>query len=478
MTATCLVGGCAGHPWQLNPFYVGQVPAEDRADSLSLGPLWDDRYDAVSRESALHPLWRHVQTLREERVQVLHPLINWRRTDELTEARLVFLWWYRNYHPAHQPREWDFFGSPLFFAGGGPPGERYFALFPVAGKIRDFIGFDEFSFLLFPLYYQVRKVVETVETFHNITPLIGWVDGGPRDGSWRVLPLYAHSRWEGKYDKYSVLWPFFHYHRARQDMPDPSTLVALWPLFKIDRSDRHSFKTFLWPFFRFNRERPPPAEGSEGPGEEYFHTDILWPLYRRQHTREFDRVRLFPFFSRFRSDELSSDAFMIPLLWRRQERQVDFTKDSFHLVPILHREHTRFHDGRGSADGLRIWPLFAYESSPEQGTTMEVPALLPFAVKRFTQDFHDNWFPWFLLYRSQEKPDGSHRVQALFRLIDYSASPEHAHWSVPLVYSGSRRDGRTTHDLLLGLIRVSTGEGGLGLRLLFLPLLSPSRDPR
>jgi len=469
-----LAASCAGSDLDWNPAYVGRADASG-ASSISLGPFFDDRVAPGERETALHPLWRRVRTPESTELQIVDPLLLLRRTDELTEARFLALWWYRNYHPSHQEPERDTMLFPFWFSGSGPPGDNYMALFPLLGTVRDFAGFDSLSFFLFPLYYQVTKDIREREVFHNVTPLIGWTSGGPRGGSWRVLPLFGHWQSEGKYDRWSWLWPIFHYQRNRLDTEHPSTSWSVWPLFQRERGEGLSRWAFLWPFFRFHRATGRDPDTGEW-GHEYYRDDVLWPLYRNEHETDHDRLRLFPFFSRYRSPELDSDAYAIPLLWKRQERQAEFVKDTFRFVPFLHWEEKTWRDGRGTDEKLRVWPLFAWKGAGDGGRRLDVPALLPLDVPRFTADFEANWGPLFQLYHTDRDAAGTVRRSALFRLFRQESGPAGSRWSVPLLYAGRHRDGRTTHDLLWGLIRVQTGRGGLGLRLLFLPLLRPDED--
>ena len=446
----CLIlSACAGLDQSLNPFYLGWADEDSgRSDSLVAGPLFDDARTEEGRETALHPLWRSLRTPEKHEVQVLDPLFQWRSYAERSEFRFLALAWYRRFHLEPEPEEWDLQVFPLLWAGGGAPDEDYFALFPLGGTIRAFAGFEKVFFLLFPLYYRLDKNITTPESFHNITPLIGWADGGPRDGSWRILPFYGHWRWEGKFERSSFLWPIFHYQRNRLDQPDPATLFTFWPLFSREVSDRHRFWAFLWPFFRF-REESVPAR-AEYPAQEYYRYDVLWPLYRRERNRDFERLRLFPFFSRYRSEEIDSDAFAIPFLWRREERRPDWRRNTFHLIPVVYVERKQFHDGRPDDRQVRVWPLVSW-SRRGGDTEVVVPPLLPMGDNQFTRDFRANWEPWVRLYHDRRGADGSRRLHLLFRLLEYRHEGDRTRWSVPLLYSGESRSGQ------VGLVHEGAG---------------------
>jgi len=487
-SALALLHACAGSDVDANPFHVGRVHETGRGEAArvtAFGPFWDDERAPDHRETALHPLWRRVESPGEVRTQVLAPLFANRTTAEESSSRFLALAFSRTHTTlgASSPDDYDFMLFPLLWFGTGTDRrERYFALFPLGGVIQRFAGFAEVGFALFPLYYWARKEITEPETFHNVTPLIGWVDGGPRDGSWRLLPLAGRWRYEGKYDKWSFLWPLFHWQRNRLDTDDPSTNVALWPLFGLERSRQMNFLTLLWPFFRWRTEQSEVVlEDGARRMETWHHTDILWPLWRSQHLREYDYVRLFPFFSRYRSDELDSDAWAIPLLWRRETRERDWTKRTFDFVPLVHWERKQWKSAPGAPadaprradDGaFKLWPLFSVRD--EAGSTeWTVPALLPLDIERYTGDFNANWGPLVELWHTRREPDGRLRGHALLRLVDWEFAPERTRFSLPLLYSLDRTPRRTSHSLLLGLIRFGGGEGGAELKLLGMPLLTP-----
>lgn len=479
---TLSVLGCAGSDLDLNPVHVGRThagPDGPRARVVALGPLWDDAIEPGRRETALHPLWRRVETPHEVRSQVLAPLFADRTTADERSTRFLALAFSRSHRSSSTTSDADFMLFPLVWWGGGDrEDERYFALFPVGGVIESFAGFAEAGFVLFPLYYWVTKEVGEREVLHNVTPLIGWTDGGVRDGSWRVLPLAARWRQEGKYDRWSFLWPIFHWQKNRLDTSDPTTNVAVWPLFGVERGERYRSYAFLWPFFRFRSETVERwDERNRVTTEEYFRRDVLWPLWRSEHEREWDYLRFFPFWSRYRSAELDSDAWAIPFLFRREHRERDWTKSTFDFVPLVHWERKRWKpaaDGAARADDgeLKLWPLFSVRD--EAGAReVKVPALLPLDIDRYTGDFEANWGPLFELWRTRTEADGATRGNALLRLVDWESRGGRTRFSIPLLYSLDAGPRRTTHRLLLGLLRFGTGEGGAEVRLLGLPIVVP-----
>ncbi|MSR45906.1 MAG: hypothetical protein EXS13_02365 [Planctomycetes bacterium] len=476
--------GCAGSDTDANPFYVGRTHETGHGEAarvIAFGPFWDDERAPDYHETALHPLWRRVETPGEVRTQVLAPLFATRTTADESSSRFLALGFSRTHTTdgASSKPDYDFMLFPLLWFGTGSESrERYFALFPLGGVIKSFAGFAEVGFALFPLYYWAKKAVNESETLHSVTPLIGWADGGPRDGSWRLLPIAGRWHYEGKYDKWTFLWPFVHWQKNRLDTSDPSTNVAVWPLFGLEQSRRTFLLTLLWPFFRYRTESVESWD-EQGALQEtlYWHHDFLWPLWRNEHVRDYDYVRLFPFYSRYRSPEFDSDAWLIPLFWKRQTREVEFTKDTFDAVPLVHWERKRWNTAAGETpraddDTFKLWPLFA--AKHEGGTTdFRIPALLPLDIERFTDDFDASWGPFYELWHTRRDADGRTRGNALLRLVDWEHGDGRTRFSIPLLYSLDATPRRTTHSLLLGIVRFGFGEGGTELKLLGMPLVTP-----
>jgi hypothetical protein len=207
----------------------------------------------------------------------------------------------------------------------------------------------------------------------------------------------------------------------------------------------------------------------------YFRNDYLWPFFQREHTREFDRLRLFPFYAHYESPEISSQAWAVPLFWLREVREPGergWTKRTFDFVPFVHQEAKEFRDGRAPDSMFKLWPLFSTKNEAGVDET-KVIALLPMDVERYTSDFEANWGPLFELYRNRRNADGDRDGAAAFRLVQWSATGDERRFSLPLLASTRWDDRRWRSDLLLGLIGIGGGAGGAELRLLGLPLLTP-----
>ncbi|MFO0981767.1 MAG: hypothetical protein U1E76_08500 [Planctomycetota bacterium] len=436
-----------------------------RTETSMLTPIFDHTSDAGRTEWAIHPLWRRIATAEQTEVQVLSPLFEYDQRQRRTRAWLIPLIYYQNIERP-EGRDWDLLAFP-FFMGGGDAGERYFGLFPLAGYLRSFAAYDSITFVLFPLYYSATKRVTETRTNYNITPLFGWTEGGVLDGSFHIYPFYGQSIWKGKYDKRTVLFPFFNYDRYGLDTDHPATLFAIWPLWMRDHADNHEFWTLLWPLFRFNWEEPDRL-GSEpnSARQRYSLIDFPWPLVHYENGRKFEKLRIFPFYSHYRSHDLESRAYLIPLIWDRAERVRDGVRSSFYFVPFVHHQVTSYEDFRGSDSYLKIWPFYHQRFFADGRADVGVLSPLPLMIENWLHYIDENWGVFWSLYRFRRDDRGAEWYSALFSVIHgYRDGFERRFAVGPLYDYREFGDEETIHRLLLGIVSFGEKRGRFTLSL-------------
>ncbi|MGQ9662433.1 MAG: hypothetical protein ACUVWX_08880, partial [Kiritimatiellia bacterium] len=197
---------------------------------------------------------------------------------------------------------------PLLFIGRAGEGDKYFALFPFGGTIREFLGRDEIEFVLFPLYSKSR--VKGVETQSVLWPIFSYTRG---NGvlRYRIFPFYGRSINEGRWEKTFILWPIWNSTRysyphssgqayvlfpvfGRVSLTDQHGWMLLPPLFKWIEGERQSVINCPWPFFEYARgevdrlrfwpfwgseTRPGSAAPSQKDNPNALHSAFfLWPL--------------------------------------------------------------------------------------------------------------------------------------------------------------------------------------------------------
>ena len=259
---------------------------------------------------------------------------------------------------------------PVLLVRPGPREEReLLRVLPLFGTIKTFAGFAEVSFFLFPLYYRAMKDIDRAGDL--LQP-----DAVRRLGRRRAARLArgtcsrssATGSTRASTTSGRSLWPFIHWQRNDLDTTDPTRDVTVWPpLRRRDRqaqalptpssgpSSASAARTTSRPTRRGSRTR-----------RSYFRDDYLWPVYQREHTKEFDRLRLFPFYVALREPrDLEPGVGDPALLAARGARAGErgWTKRTFDFVPLrapgvegVPRTAAR------PTRTFKLWPLFSTKS--------------------------------------------------------------------------------------------------------------------
>jgi len=179
---------------------------------------------------------------------------------------------------------------PIVYTGKDIHGERYFAVFPIGGKVNEFLGRDTIRFVLFPLY--MYSAINDVETHDVLWPIVSRTSG--HDISrFRVFPFYGQSTRDGLWTKRFAMWPIWT--SANYTYPDGQTGggFVLWPLFGHAKLTDQESWMFLPPFFRWSwNDKGYRAGNSPWPFFQYScggneERLYLWPLWGARSTENY-----------------------------------------------------------------------------------------------------------------------------------------------------------------------------------------------
>ena len=254
-------GGCMSvspssepRPIRAAPLVSREHDAEwDRRDR-ALGPLFEQA-ERTSGEllAAARPFVSRYEKPRTgfTSTEVLWPLYSHHRINDRTSWRFLFFFG-GNGDVTDPESRYHVWLMPLWFHGRDSHGKGYAALFPLGGTIREFLGLDRVSFVLFPLYesHEVNGIQSRAHLWPIFTsssssegadgPLVerrgtfpfygtsyredqwrrkyvGWpfytsveYFGGryPKGGGFMLFPIYGHSKLEGQ-ESWTVIPPFF-----------------------------------------------------------------------------------------------------------------------------------------------------------------------------------------------------------------------------------------------------------------------------
>lgn len=467
-----LLGACRSLPeFDWNPLVRVEHAPDGAVEVEALGPLIDVRIGDDGVSHALRPLYQHKANYGLPVTDFLAPFGRRFAARDGTRWRFWPLVWSGSTRHTDDGDAWNVVVFPVIFAGNGPhQDDGYFAIWPLGGRTRDLFGIHTYDFFLWPLFMRTHMRVTEPSTSWTVLLLGGWTTGGPRDGSWRLLPFYRrrlvrNNEGELRTDQTTAPWPLLTWGSDHMDSSDPSYRAGLWPLASHESADRWSRTTWLWPFFRVNSQQdPPPAEGGQ------FLYDLPWPFFRWARGEETTTFRLWPFYARHTSEDLDSTAWLIPFGWWRQSRgfsgedglpPAPFTRNDHWFVPFWHHGR-RTLEGREQDDMQRqFWPLFHADSEATGRSHTAFFSIVPARHWEFLRPADELYGPFFTLFRHRTTAD-SEETRLLFDTTFWRESPEGVRVSIPFVYSRRPEpDGSSRHGVLWGLFGARTDEQGL-----------------
>jgi len=454
-----------------NPLLRVEHAPDGSVEVEALGPFVDLRDGPEGFSHAVRPFYQHKANGAESATDWLAPLGRTFTNRGGTKFRFwPFVWTGEKTDTPDGPA-WQAVLFPLIFTGNGPrDDDGYFAFFPLAGRTRSLFGIDTFDFFLWPLFMRTRMNVTEESTSYTAFLLAGWTNGGPRDGSWRLLPFYRHRivrHPDGtmRTDLKTVAWPFVTWGTDHMDSSSPSERWGIWPFASREVADTWRKTTVLWPFFRYNHQTSPTVEE----GGDFLY-DLPWPFFRWQRGPDDSTFRVFPFYSRRIIPDLDSTAFMIPFGWWRKSQgrtseegfpPVGYQRQDLYVLPFLHSSH-RTVDGREGEDTeWQFWPLAHVDRGARGRVDAGALSLVPGRNIEFLKPADEMYSFLWTLWRHQS--DGTrHETRLLFDTVMWRRGPEGTRVSVPFFYS--RRPlapGVASHQTLWGLLGAVTDESGL-----------------
>ncbi len=371
---------------------------------IHLAPLFTE-VSVAGGDSEVEALGGAVLTRRDPLGRMnywaLRPLVSWRRIDEarsfswflppfgtrrsshqekVTQLLPIFRYSYQSRPEGTDT--WDFFSLPGIFWAKTKSGDTRRAVFPFGGVLEHFFSYDRIDFAAFPLFLRTQRHGRTA--YHFLWPFFTWANGAGGN-SWRVWPLATRNRWEGRYDRWSVLWPFFQYQRNDLNKPERfhQRVLNLWPFFGRSSREGSRSTTALWPFFGYTSDDNTGFWAWDGP----------WPLvlFQGGDPNRAVRRRVWPFYSYYKGDGLTSRYFLWPFINVRDEVYPDGEKHTGYVFPFWHGwQRTRREDGLTST-WRKFWPIFrSYNDQVRDEELLAFPAFNPLWRLQFV-DEHYTW---------------------------------------------------------------------------------------
>lgn len=263
--------------------------------------------------------------------------------------------------------EWTLLTLPGIYWSKRADGRILRGWFPFAGVMEQFLSYDRLEWVLFPVWMRTERSGRV--TNHVFWPVFAFT-GGTGGPSWRVWPLVGNSIYQGKYERWFALWPFFLWQRNNLQLPPEAheTKWMVFPFYGRTTAGEYSATTVLWPFFGW----------ASNPKNGYVAIDAPWPLvrYLRDPRQDVERTRAWPFWSEYEGDGLESTWWGWPFLNERREVYPDAERKATNLVPFVQNWERRDDAGNLERYG-KVWPLFQVERRNDDEVRTAFPALNP-----------------------------------------------------------------------------------------------------
>jgi hypothetical protein len=439
----------------------------------AVGPFYDSiNFPDGSKFRGFRPFYSYSYNSKNDRtiIDVLWPLAS---EKEFNDERLTrILTYYKlDYEVSNPYSKYAASVFPLLFWGRSNVGKGYFALFPVGGRIGNFLGISELEFVLAPLY--IKYHTNGMNSYNFLWPIFNYTTGAEVK-RYRVWPLYGRNINEDVWAKHFVLWPIWTdvtYHvegskgysfilfplYGQTRMQNQSTTWVIPPLFRFTFSEPQDLIYCPWPFFQY-------MKGVQN--KLYF-----WPIWG---TKERDGVR--------------RDFYLWPLMSRRYTQRPAMTMASFQFIPFFYYENRLevlreraadlttedmlnkeldysnypIVESESKSKYVKIWPIYSYRRLDEN-YAVRVLDLWP---GRSWAALERNYAPFWTVY-SHYKLEDLTSDTLLWGLWRYRTIDDYKSASFFPLYNQVRDTDKFKWNVLYGLIGYNREEEAKYIKFLY-----------
>ena len=412
------------------------------ASACSLFPFYDNIQTEQGSFFAVRPFYSHTVVEEGQIRDYFWPLYSRKEFKEEQSSRALIFWFTHKFDAKDaSPRDRNWL-LPIYFQGRDVNGKGYFALFPLGGTIKEFLGRDEIMFVLFPAFGKSR--INDVKTTSVLWPIYSHTRGTgiQRD---RVFPVYGKSVLEGKYEKQFVLWPFW----TSAEYFYPGNAGKSWLLFPVCGRSKMEKESTWWvipPFFRFTD------------GEKQSRLFCPWPFIQKITSEPHSKFYIWPLWGkdRYAAGPTHRTFLFWPLLWSEKRGDTNLVKTSRMALPFFYQDYTvRREDGASPektkvSTYWKIWPLMSWQ---REGATSRFRMLELWPLKN-SAPVERNWAPLWTLYK-RTNTDGVVRKDILWFAWHSEVSPaaDHKEWSLLKGLLAYKRDGEKQNLRVLYFMR-------------------------
>ncbi|MSU51437.1 MAG: hypothetical protein EXS37_20510 [Opitutus sp.] len=350
---------------------------------------------------------------------------------------------------------------------------NYRGFFPIAGTIKNKLGFERLSWTLFPFYVENEK--RGAVTTSTPWPIVRVTRGAAH--GWGVWPIFNFVERPGVSRSETYLWPL-GYNLTHQPAPDdppgtpPRRDIGALPFYTRSTGPGYISEDYAWPFFGYTERTQP---------KPYSERRYLWPFLVQGRGDDHFVNRWAPLYSHSIIKGYDKQWFAWPLVRhaRWDEEGIERTRSQF-LYFVYWNEEQRA-AGRANSPTARlthVWPLL---SDWDNGAGRHQWQLFsPFDVFfPGNEKVRLAWSPLFAIARHERRASGDTRTSLLWNFVTWEkhVAEERSELHLGPLLSVAQQAGDKRVAIGNGLFGFKR-TGGDGWKMFWLDFPEkPARDP-
>jgi hypothetical protein len=433
----------------------------------ALGPLYYNEQKDTQRTWAIPPFFALSEDPKTDFTEydVLYPLLSLDRFGQQYRWHLLQLLSWAGGPSQVETERRRFTLFPIYFQQrSSEPTENYTAVFPLYGHLKHRLFKDEISFVMFPFYAQTRK--RDIVTDNYVYPLFHKRYGNGLTG-WQFWPVAGHEHKDvtAITNRFGGVESVPGHDRAfagailyMNETNGIGTTNVSWeqaslPLYHFTRSENRDSTTLLWPLFSKIDDRE----------KKYREWQVPWPLVVIARGEGKTTTRYFPFYSRARGKELTSDFYLWPIYKVQTIHAPPLDRKRTRILFFVYSDTIQKSTETGkSRRRTDLFPFFTRRKDYDGSERLQVLAPLePFVPgsKSIERDWSQLWSIW----RAEKNArTGASSRSLLWNLYRYDSEPN-----------------RKKCSLLFGLFQYDSGAESKRTRIFYIPVGqrgTPSRE--
>ena len=425
-----------------------------------LGPLVFEKTAGDGSAGGVRPfyVWRKNTAGETTEASVLYPLFIYRAGPGGSHWSVFSMINSASPRPGTEDKYHAFDLWPVYFSRQtGDPATSYHAFFPIVGTVKNRIGQDSWSWVLFPLYGRFEK--NNVTTTTAPWPFVKIMRGEGNRGI-ALWPLFGWRAKDGAYRDQYYLWPLIYKNEHALWKLQPEVRLGVLPFYTREQDADVISEDYLWPFFGYTDRTAP---------FRYHETRYFWPLFVQGRGDERYLNRWGPFYTHSIVKGRDKTWVLWPL-WRQiRWDAAGLAQTKTTVLPFLYWSLTERSLARPQLPPARhtsLWPLFTvWDNGAGQRQVQVLSPLDSFFTTNET--IRLVYTPLFAIYRYDRRAPGTVRQDFLFNLITYQREPGQSEFHFGPFLKVQRNAGTTRVSFLGGLLGLKHSED----RLAWLPFV-------